>query len=250
MEQYIAYHKAHNQGPYAVIDGLFWASSNVYKSSTANQMLGSRMWIVQAEGKKPFNYQIVACFTLEDVNKIVVPNFAYTFTGERGILFSPGIEINECAWFQNFRQRCGNFQRMKGLNDEDSELLEEAADLVHREYLDTLETEESYVSYVEGVWSKVLVNRYERNSDAREKCILAHGTVCSACGFDFELKYGALGKGFIHIHHLVPIASCGGAYTVDPIIDLTPVCPNCHAMLHKRNPPLSINELKNVLGLF
>jgi len=36
-------------------------------------------------------------------------------------------------------------------------------------------------------------------------------------------------------------------YKVDPINDLCPVCPNCHAMLHRRSPPLSIDELKQLL---
>ena len=39
----------------------------------------------------------------------------------------------------------------------------------------------------------------------------------------------------------------GGAYVVNPSTDLVPVCPNCHAMLHKENPPLSVDALKDVL---
>lgn len=249
MEQYIAYHKSHNQGPYTVIDGLFWASSNVYKSSTANQMLGNRIWIIQAEGNKPFIYRIVASFILENVNKIVLPDFSHTFTGRRGILFDPGVQINEYTWFHNFRQRCGNFQRMKRLQEKDSELLEEITDLVRRDHIDILEIAEPHTSYVEGAVSKALIKRYERSPEAREKCIHVNGTTCSVCEFDFEQKYGALGKGFIHIHHMVPIASCGGAYNIDPVNDLKPVCPNCHAMLHRRTPPLSINELKYILKL-
>jgi 5-methylcytosine-specific restriction protein A len=34
---------------------------------------------------------------------------------------------------------------------------------------------------------------------------------------------------------------------VDPLNHLCPVCPNCHAMLHKRTPPLSIDELKGMI---
>jgi 5-methylcytosine-specific restriction protein A len=35
----------------------------------------------------------------------------------------------------------------------------------------------------------------------------------------------------------------GNNYIVDPVKDLEPVCPNCHAMLHRKDPPYSIEEL-------
>lgn len=93
-----------------------------------------------------------------------------------------------------------------------------------------------------------MVNSYERNPIARQKCIEHWKPICSVCQFDFEEKYGELGKGFIHVHHLVPISNIGDTYQVDPINDLRPVCPNCHAMLHKKNPPLTIEELQqNIL---
>jgi 5-methylcytosine-specific restriction protein A len=45
----------------------------------------------------------------------------------------------------------------------------------------------------------------------------------------------------------VPISDVGEEYVVDPIRDLTPVCPNCHAMLHRQTPPLTIEELKQAI---
>ncbi|HCO7574031.1 HNH endonuclease [Escherichia fergusonii] len=29
---------------------------------------------------------------------------------------------------------------------------------------------------------------------------------------------------------------------------LPPVCPNCHAMLHRRKPPFTLEELKALMG--
>jgi 5-methylcytosine-specific restriction protein A len=104
----------------------------------------------------------------------------------------------------------------------------------------------------EGTLKTVLVNVYERNAKAREKCIEHYGARCSVCEFDFEKKYGRIGRGFIHVHHLKDIASIGEEYEVDPRKDLRPVCPNCHAMLHTRrkpNPPYSIEELKMMMVL-
>lgn len=102
-------------------------------------------------------------------------------------------------------------------------------------------------TYIEGAMKRVPVNAYERNPRARRACLREHGTNCSVCGFSFEEEYGEIGAGYIHVHHLKPLAQAGGAYELDPVEDLRPVCPNCHAMLHKRNPPYSIEELKEIL---
>lgn len=98
-------------------------------------------------------------------------------------------------------------------------------------------------AYFEGLAQQVTVNRYERSADARVACISHYGSVCQVCRFDFGKRYGALGAGFIHVHHVQPIASVGREYQVDPVVDLVPVCPNCHAMLHRREPALAIEEL-------
>lgn len=101
----------------------------------------------------------------------------------------------------------------------------------------------------EGAVKTTLVNKYERSSIARKKCIEYYGCKCIICDLDFEKKYGELGKGFIHVHHIVPLNEIGKEYQVDYINDLVPVCPNCHAMLHrKRNGnTVSIQELKEII---
>lgn len=101
-------------------------------------------------------------------------------------------------------------------------------------------------SLKEGAVKLVSVNRYERDKKARILCIQHHGLSCSVCDFNFENAYGAHGAGFIHVHHLTPISEVGEAYEVNPIEDLRPVCPNCHAMLHRSKNLLSIVELKKI----
>lgn len=101
-------------------------------------------------------------------------------------------------------------------------------------------------NYCEGAKRTVVVNSYERNPKARNQCIEHYGAICRVCEFNFEKKYGAIGSGFIHVHHLTSLADIGEEYDVDPIKDLRPVCPNCHAMLHKKQPPYSIEELKSI----
>lgn len=101
--------------------------------------------------------------------------------------------------------------------------------------------------FIEGTANQITQTRYERNPYARIACLEHYGFTCSVCTFNFVSRYGKLGSNFIHVHHLTQVATIGKAYTVDPINDLRPVCPNCHAMLHRRNPPLTIDELKSLL---
>lgn len=88
-------------------------------------------------------------------------------------------------------------------------------------------------NHFEGHVLKCSVNKYERDKSARDKCVKELGWQCQICGIDFKRVYGPLGKEFIHVHHLVPLHTIKKEYKVDPLRDLVPVCPNCHAMLHK-----------------
>ena len=102
---------------------------------------------------------------------------------------------------------------------------------------------------VEGALRQVIVNAYERNPKARKKCIEHYGVKCSVCDFEFKKVYGEkLGSGFIHVHHILDIAQIGKEYEVDPINDLRPVCPNCHAMLHRHKPAMHPDELRKILS--
>lgn len=101
----------------------------------------------------------------------------------------------------------------------------------------------------EGSIRQIKVNAYERNNQARKKCIEYYGTGCYVCGFNFEDIFGDIGTGFIHVHHLIPLSEINQEYEVDPIKDLRPVCPNCHAMIHRKNPPFTIEEIKNLLNI-
>ena len=73
--------------------------------------------------------------------------------------------------------------------------------------------------------------------------------MCSICGMDFGKRYGKDGEGFIHVHHMKPLHKIGGDYIVDYKNDLIPVCPNCHAMIHriKNGENMTLEELKEKL---
>lgn len=100
----------------------------------------------------------------------------------------------------------------------------------------------------EGAKRTVTVNSYERSTSARQTCIDHYGYKCAVCRFDFEKIYGERGRNFIHVHHIIPLSNIGQSYIVDPIKDLRPICPNCHAMLHRTDPPCSIEDLIDMLN--
>lgn len=126
------------------------------------------------------------------------------------------------------------------LSEEDS-LLQESDDCPIQEELP------ADTPLFEGARLVVQVSAFERNPIARRKCISHYGTSCSVCGFNFGATYGSSAENYIHVHHLKPLASIGAEYVIDPINDLRPVCANCHAVIHLRQPPYSIEEVKAML---
>lgn len=108
----------------------------------------------------------------------------------------------------------------------------------------------------EGAERQVSRNMRERNPAARKRCVdhcrAQNGgrLACAACDLDFSERYGDLGAGFIHVHHLAPLSGSDGRREVVPEMDLVPICPNCHAMLHRGrawDDPLPVTELQKLL---
>jgi 5-methylcytosine-specific restriction enzyme A len=100
----------------------------------------------------------------------------------------------------------------------------------------------------EGDVSIVTINRYERSRYNRALCLKFYGFQCKGCGDLLEEKYGPIGIGVIHVHHIVPISQMGNSYRLNPVKDLIPLCPNCHNIVHRKNPPIDISELRLITG--
>ncbi len=97
--------------------------------------------------------------------------------------------------------------------------------------------------FSEGKVVSLLADRFERNPEARRVCLAHYGYACRACDITMSDLYGPLGENFIHVHHRVPLSDIREEYQLDPIRDLVPVCPNCHAMLHRSEIPITVAEL-------
>lgn len=104
------------------------------------------------------------------------------------------------------------------------------------------------VEYFEGRPISVQSTRYERDAGARRACLAHYGYACVACGFDFGKAYGSVAERYIQVHHLTPLASIGSSSTTHAISDLRPLCANCHAVAHFKNPPYSVDEIKAFLN--
>ena len=88
---------------------------------------------------------------------------------------------------------------------------------------------------------------YVRSASAREQCKRHYECTCQACGHKMEEIYGEIGKGFIEVHHLIPIHLFDDSHDIHPINDLITLCPNCHAMIHKLEDPGDISTLKELI---
>lgn len=99
----------------------------------------------------------------------------------------------------------------------------------------------------EGAKTRVEINRYERSAVNRAACIAKFGAICNACGFDFGSRYGPAGDGYIEVHHTVPVSQMTSGYVIRPTVDLVPLCANCHAVVHRRDPPLTVSALVELL---
>jgi len=102
--------------------------------------------------------------------------------------------------------------------------------------------------YAEGRARSYNTTRYERDPKARQACIDHYGAECYICGFDFGEVYGKEWSSFIEVHHETPVSEVGPGYEVDPIENLKPLCPNCHAMVHKRTPPYTPDEVRRMMS--
>ncbi|MCP3386339.1 hypothetical protein NLM31_38755 [Bradyrhizobium sp. CCGUVB4N] len=63
------------------------------------------------------------------------------------------------------------------------------------------------------------------------------------CGFDFEARYGTLGKGYAQVHHLMPLHKAPRTGRMVTLSELAIVCANCHAMIHAGGKCRELNDL-------
>jgi 5-methylcytosine-specific restriction protein A len=97
------------------------------------------------------------------------------------------------------------------------------------------------LSWFEGKQRGAFILHRQREEKARRTKIAEaksrHGgrLICEVpgCGFEFFRKYGALGEGYVQVHHLAPLNIAAKSGRETKLEDLAVVCANCHVMIHK-----------------
>lgn len=102
------------------------------------------------------------------------------------------------------------------------------------------------VEYKEGQRHAKEVFYFKRNPKLVKEAKEKYGYICQACGFDFEKVYGELGSKYIECHHKNPLSERNDklASTID---DVCVLCSNCHRMIHRTKPAMSLSELKKIV---
>ena len=112
---------------------------------------------------------------------------------------------------------------------------------LERDEIKKIEAEEGKIYKSEATFrsrNRTLIEAKKINSDY----------CCEVCGMNFKEIYGKIGEGYVVAHHKNPIGNTekSAKTTLD---DIALVCANCHAMLHTKNPPISLDELRNKMKL-
>ena len=105
--------------------------------------------------------------------------------------------------------------------------------------------------FPEGAKKRVEVDRYEKNPIARRRRLEHDDYTCQVCDLKFEDRYGEFARGYMHVHHVVPLSQITDHenHRVNPKNDLVAVCPNCHAMLHHHpDNPCTVETLRLLMA--
>lgn len=240
-EHYVAYHSASRMGRQYKARGARFGFSSWKPEAQLRKAIGQSVWVITSDGQRPSRYFLAGFYT---PNTIEAAGDGWEVWG-RGTRCEPHIDVTRVAWFNVLRKEQNNFSF--GFNRIRSpEVINALSRYANGFPRDSIFPDE-VPSYSEGMGMRVMVNRYERDSAARAACLKEFGTACFVCKTELSGMYGEIAAGLIHVHHLKPISAMGQEYKVDPTRDLIPICPNCHAVAHRRDPPLSPKEIRNLL---
>lgn len=257
MKHFIAYHSAHKMGrEYGAPGKLVFLSK---KLGLLKQAVGNTVWVVEGlpHGKKT-GYTLCGAYVADSVAPESPSSDLYVIQGNQGTDFVPPVPLNQLSWFPAFLKSQSNFSlgfnrisdesvvlALSAIQAEDSELL----------FAPSLPDIDFSASMSEGGRRMVSHLQRERKRERKRALIEAKKTAilsskgnlsCEACGFDFSTTYGHLGDGFCEVHHLIPLSASDESVTTT-LTDLAVLCSNCHRIIHRSDPMLSVAELSAVV---
>ena len=220
----------------------------------SNVKPGDVFFIMALGGSKKkglFGFGIVEDFLLDQESLVNKDKITNRIIGKLYILLNPKInEIIELSYLKEHfpeqkwtPQNCGIMIKNEYVNI----LIESWKEILNKNI--AFKEKANSKIFLEGNPQQKLYTYYERDPKARDICLKKKGYTCTVCEINMADKYGDVGNEFIHVHHINFLASIKKEHILDPELDLVPVCPNCHSMLHKeyKNNYLTIEELKKIV---
>ena len=254
VENFVAYHSVRTMGrALSSVDRLHFYSR---KLGLLKKAIDQKVWVIQGlpQGKET-SFELVGGYVAESVSPVVDEEGLHVIEGTRVDFLVEPIRLNECDWFGALKESQANFSL--GFNRvSDGVLVRSLEALVGTQGrslpASDLPDIESVVLGREGALKLVTHLRRERDArlvSAKKDDVLRRlgALSCEACGFVFEAAYGDLGSDFCEVHHRTPLASAGESVSTS-LDDLAIVCANCHRMLHRSQPMLSVEELAKVVA--
>ncbi len=104
--------------------------------------------------------------------------------------------------------------------------------------------------FSEGRENLALHIRRERNHQvitlAKQRKLSEKGSLCcEVCDFNFEKVYGDIGKNFIEAHYIKPVSQLTPNEKTE-VEDIVLLCSNCHSMIHRKKPWLTVEQLSTL----
>jgi predicted HNH restriction endonuclease len=126
-------------------------------------------------------------------------------------------------------------------------------DNIKEEVVAKFQPQDEEITFPEGKLKYALHIKKERNSKLialKKKLSFDKNSLlpCEICGLSFVETYGEVGEGFIEAHHIFPISELNEE-TETKITDLILLCANCHKMIHRKRPWLTVEQIKQLLAV-
>ena len=253
MEHFIAYHSAQRMGyDYGSPGALTFLSK---KLGLLKKAIGNTVWVIQGtpDGKKTA-YTLCGAYVADSIAPESPSSNVYVIRGSQGIDFVPPVPLNQLSWFPSLLKSQSNFSLgFNRLSDESVILALSALQTENNvpPSVPSLPDIDFAASVSEGGLRLVSHLRRERKRavvEAKKAAVLSStGRLsCEVCGFDFSVTYGSVGEGFCEVHHLSPLSASDESVTTT-LADLAVLCSNCHRIIHRSDPMLSVAELSAVV---
>jgi hypothetical protein len=249
MEHFIAYHSVKTMGYAYKPDGELNFLSR--KLALLKRAIGNTIWVVQgAPSKAGTDFTLIGSYRADTIEVEDKDSGLYVIKGG-GVDLTPAVPLNALPWFGQLKKAQSNFSL--GFNTlNDAEVISALTDLMRRKNQESVKDLgwEFDADFASSEGARILVAHLRRERDGnlvklKKQRVVSEGgrLTCEICGFDFEEKYGVLGAGFCEVHHRLPLGE-REVESETKLGDLAIVCANCHRMVHRTSPILSIEDLR------